>query len=165
MLKNQYEALKIKLKSEHLETCESHKLYTTGSHILIDISPGDEFQFFRKKTLESRVNHMWQLFKPHFDLIHESSSKYEISMEISKMGRIHFHSNLIVVFGSQIAHEIARINYLYTVRIDVDTIKDPLYRDAYIRKDTDENLRFLRYTETDYNTNDSESDTDSSASQ
>jgi hypothetical protein len=173
MLKTQYDALKVQLKKEHLGTCETHKLYTYGEHLLIDISPADELQFFGKKNLESRVNHMWQLFKPHFDTINRYTSKFNISMEISKTGRIHFHTNLRVLVGKYIAHEIGYMLNRYQVRIDVDTIKDISYRDAYIRKDTGENLRFLSYDQAGDRyakekhliyTDDSESETDSSSS-
>lgn len=129
----------------HKKIINSHKLYESGSKILCDIAPDDKLQFWDKIYISPRVNASWQLFSECFDLMKPHTDLMEICMEISKVGRLHYHINIIVKNGKDLASIIGFMMNRFQCKVEIDTIADWDYRQAYVRKDTSNTGRFCIY--------------------
>ena len=138
-------------KTNAERTKQTHKLYRTGDILSITVSPSDLFQFAvrdndrktekRMQSYTARSEQFIAYWKSIFRgwIYTNLISEYEMYMEISKKGRLHWHGIIVIKKPHEFAHTMYYYNYFSPTEafIDVDTIDDLKLWTEYCTKDYD----------------------------
>lgn len=113
---------------------EEHRMFRPGQIIMCDANGNDTRQYFKS---EDRFNDVKQDILKHYTPILKRCRYWQLSIEISKGGRLHAHANLELpedVYG--VMDHVGRLgNAGYMVKCDSIEEDKLNYRIEYVRKD------------------------------
>lgn len=135
-----------KKQSSASTTTDAHKLFRKGTWVALSISPPPMHQHFhRHKTARElasadgyadRASTFFNTWLEWFqNNLSDNCTHYEMYMEISKNGLLHWHGKCCIKRPQSFAHTMGVLKYVNDIRIELDTISDMDVWDKYIKKD------------------------------
>lgn len=135
-----------KLTLKQIEEISDHSCPKAGTYMLIDISPNDAHQYFKKNPI-ARLSESLSLYKDIYKTFSQYCTELIVAREVDSNGRIHYHANAIIKEPYYLSSVIATAKHKLEDRILYAPIYDINYRTEYIKKDKDQ-IGYLSWVST-----------------